>query len=364
MLKLRQLLMTVGMLMVSLAGFADKNEVLGNDNASHTTYAGTIESIEVVTNSTKYSGFWVDGDAFEIKVKYSQEPASTDAVYLEMKNDLAQPVLQKGYLFTSSTATERTYSMTSPDPSPWQPTKGNTYTITFYKTRTGDDSNYQYSDPMKSCTITYGIESSVSANVSAEAKWGTFVAPFDVDFPASQVKVFTNNGIKTEQGKATLNIALAAETDGYYHVPAKTPVLLYSSAGYNNTFTNIHAQPNDLVYAGCLVGVLASGYNIPASDATKKNYVLQKQGTNVGFYVVQSEKAATQYRAYVSTSTAAPANIRLPQIDEPSAINGLPDAAEKEVVAIYSMSGVKLPTLQRGTNIVKYSDGSTAKIVR
>lgn len=376
MIRLRQILIIVGTLLVSLAGFADEDELLGNNNAAHTKYEGNICSISVTEQQDpNYSiagsdGYWLIDDKFQITVTYSQEPKSTDAVYLVMTNELTQRVLERAFLFSSSTATEKTYSMTNTTQGAfWQhPTKGKTYTITFYKTRTGDAGRFIYSDEMKSCKVTYAIESTISASVGA-AKWGTFVAPFDVDFTKPSMKVFKSNGLKTEQDNTYqeientfLNLVLVDNK----HVPAKTPVLLYSETPCSETFKYIHAATDSTVVTDdeLLVGVLADNYTIPASTNNKKNFILQKQGDNVGFYVVSSDKTATQYRVYLQTTSAA-ANIRLPKIEGPAAaINTVPDTGEKEVVAIYSLSGTVLPTLQKGTNIVKYSDGSTAKIVR
>lgn len=44
-------------------------------------------------------------------------------------------------------------------------------------------------------------------------------------------------------------------------------------------------------------------------------------------------------------------------------IEGVDGAADKTPVAYYSLDGRRLPVAQKGLNIVKYSDGTTAKVV-
>ena len=44
-------------------------------------------------------------------------------------------------------------------------------------------------------------------------------------------------------------------------------------------------------------------------------------------------------------------------------IDGVSDAEGKQPVAYYSLDGRRLPVAQKGLNIVKYSDGSTRKVV-
>ena len=49
---------------------------------------------------------------------------------------------------------------------------------------------------------------------------------------------------------------------------------------------------------------------------------------------------------------------------DPTDINGISSTQDKKVAAIYSASGAKLADMQKGLNIVKYTDGTTAKVLR
>lgn len=49
---------------------------------------------------------------------------------------------------------------------------------------------------------------------------------------------------------------------------------------------------------------------------------------------------------------------------DPTGINGISSTQGKKVAAIYSASGARLADMQKGLNIVKYTDGTTAKVLR
>lgn len=49
---------------------------------------------------------------------------------------------------------------------------------------------------------------------------------------------------------------------------------------------------------------------------------------------------------------------------DPTGINGISSTQDKKMAAIYSASGAKLADMQKGLNIVKYTDGTTAKVLR
>lgn len=49
---------------------------------------------------------------------------------------------------------------------------------------------------------------------------------------------------------------------------------------------------------------------------------------------------------------------------DPTGINGISSTQDKKVAAIYSASGARLSDMQKGLNIVKYTDGTTAKVLR
>lgn len=54
----------------------------------------------------------------------------------------------------------------------------------------------------------------------------------------------------------------------------------------------------------------------------------------------------------------------VPAGGDETAINGVANNGEKTVVAVFNAAGTQLAEMQRGINIVKYSDGTSAKIVK
>ena len=48
---------------------------------------------------------------------------------------------------------------------------------------------------------------------------------------------------------------------------------------------------------------------------------------------------------------------------DPAGINAMQNGGEKKVAAVYNLNGQKTTSLQRGVNIVKYSNGETVKVL-
>lgn len=49
---------------------------------------------------------------------------------------------------------------------------------------------------------------------------------------------------------------------------------------------------------------------------------------------------------------------------DPTGINGISSTQGKKVAAVYNASGARLTDMQKGLNIVKYTDGTTAKVMK
>ena len=177
-------------------------------------------------------------------------------------------------------------------------------------------------------------EKAEATMVIGDAKYGTFVAPFDVTIP-SGVKAYT---VDAAEGN-TLTLTEKVTT-----IPANTPVVLESETAKNETFygKTVAGDPK----AGLLTGTYTD------IDAPNGSYVLQKQGDVVGFYQVDTNAATPKVRANRAYLTA-------PAGGEVKAfyLGGGEDAIKSvfEGVAageVYDLSGRKLSKLQRGVNIV------------
>ena len=87
-------------------------------------------------------------------------------------------------------------------------------------------------------------------------------------------------------------------------------------------------------------------------DGTNSSPHTQEYGDPLG-YVVIDQGLENTYKERVERV------VRYEPL--PAGVNAA-TANESEVVAIYNLSGAPLPSLQKGINVVKYSDGSFKKV--
>ncbi len=196
----------------------------------------------------------------------------------------------------------------------------------------------------------------VPVSITADNKYGTFIAPFEVKLPEG----ITAYSIDEIDGTT---IRLVSEFNDNT-IPANTPVLLYAENGCNETFygQNISTEDTYTDTNGFLTGVLVSGTKAPVGT-----YVLQKKNEKVGFYKVgNSQPTMTQYRAYLNYTAPEPDNAKPISLsfedDEATAIAGFEALTSGNMEGIYTTSGAKVNSLQKGMNIVKMKDGKTVKM--
>ena len=184
---------------------------------------------------------------------------------------------------------------------------------------------------------------SIEINTTA-AGWGTVMLPFAQELPAD-VKAYTCEA--TEGDRLTLT-----EVD---KLEANKPYIVEGSWNANVTGD---AQGTALNYTeGLFTGVYAD------TEAPEGSYVLQNKKEKLGFYRVAKDKQPTvgSNHAYLTV----PASVRDAFFfgdGETTAISTL-KALSEGTVEIYSLNGVKQSKLQKGTNILKMSDGSIRKVM-
>ena len=179
-----------------------------------------------------------------------------------------------------------------------------------------------------------------------DAKYATFVAPFDVTIPTG-VEAYTVDA--AEDSRLTLN---AVETT----IPANTPVLLYSETETNQTFYGkaIAGEASE----GLLTGVYET------TDVPANSYVLLNQNKKVAFYQVQTAGDATvaANRAYLTVQGGS-AKAFYFNLDDANAIEAISALTSDDYEGIYTVGGAKLNSLQKGINIVKMQNGETKKVI-
>ena len=189
-----------------------------------------------------------------------------------------------------------------------------------------------------------------SMSISSSAQYATFVAPFDVTVP-SGVTAYTVSGY--EDGSTTLNMTEVSGT-----IPANTPVILNSELSLATQFYGINTATGTSVTSGLLTGVY-SDY-----QTTGGEYVLQEHSGKVAFYKVDASVAQPWIRAnrcYIPASASSAKVLNLK--DDATAISTLSTLTSGEYESIYSASGAKLNSLQKGMNILKMTDGTTRKVL-
>lgn len=183
-----------------------------------------------------------------------------------------------------------------------------------------------------------------------DAKYGTFVAPFDIAELPAGVKAYN----VTEGEGTSLTITEVTE------IQANKPVLVYSDDVVNAEKFYGEAESSEDLSNGLLVGVY-SRTAVPAG-----NYVLQKQNNKVAFYRVSSETASVYVganRAYLSGETSN--GVKAFFFNEEGMATGINaiDALVDGKAEIYNAAGVRMSNLQKGVNIIRTSDGKTQKVL-
>ncbi len=174
--------------------------------------------------------------------------------------------------------------------------------------------------------------------VKAEAQYGTFCAPFEVDVP---------EGVSASTVSSVVDNVLTLTEVGA-KIPANTPVILYAEAGLEavDAFGIVEeVTPAVTPEYGLLTGVYE------ATAAPVGSYVLQNINDKVGFYQVAagSQPTVGANRAYLTVASGIKAFYF--DEDDATAIKGINVAEDAENI-IFNVNGQRIGKMQRGINIV------------
>lgn len=176
-----------------------------------------------------------------------------------------------------------------------------------------------------------------------DAKYATFIAPFDVVVP-SGVEAYRVPGVK-EDG---VNLDMVKVTT----IPANTPVVLYAESAVSVDVKGVNTATDLICTDGLLRGVYCEKH-IPAGTG----YVLQNQAGNVKFYqtdnttsTLMTVPANHAYLYYVPSTGGEVKSLGFDAIA--TAIQNLKAAEAAQQGGIYNLNGQQLNGLQRGINIV------------
>ena len=150
-----------------------------------------------------------------------------------------------------------------------------------------------------------------------------------------------------------------------------------------NLSIDITNMPNgsfaSCAFGSCLAawttaGAYESAKNVVEANADAENiateWVPAAYGDWTGTMQIEVREVKTTTKFGITQSTPGEVTGYGPKVTlhfvyaDPTGINGISSTQDKKVAAIYSASGAKLADMQKGLNIVKYTDGTTAKVLR
>lgn len=182
-----------------------------------------------------------------------------------------------------------------------------------------------------------GYDYNTPTMVIGDAKYGTFICPYDVTTPSS-VTATTVENVNTN-GTLVLSDALTT-------IPANTPVVVFSETNVNTSMQGAYVKHGYTYTSGLLTGVYVN------TQAPVDSYVLQNLSSGVAFYQVATGQQPTvgANRCYLTLDNNAPGVKALAFPDGTmTSISEIQAADEKAV--IYDLSGRRVSKATKGIYI-------------
>lgn len=189
----------------------------------------------------------------------------------------------------------------------------------------------------------------VDLKIDKEVKYATRIFPFKPTLPEG-IKAYACAAL--DETTLTLKEVAAPEMN--------VPYILYAENGAKTSLEDWGKGVNLTYTEGLLTGVYED------TAAPEGTYVLQNQedADGVAFYVVATaDVTVSANRAYL-TAPAAAAGVkafRFPA-EETTGINAI-NALTAGKAEIFSVAGARIPSLQKGVNIIRTADGKTTKVL-
>lgn len=194
---------------------------------------------------------------------------------------------------------------------------------------------------------------SLTENYLAGGLFATLTLPFNATTLAGQAYV-----LDTDINPSDGNIN-GTEVN---NITADKPVLVTAAGSYSGTDVSVStASRNTTCTNRQLIGVYSS------TEAPASSYVLQNHtnGEGVRFYIVGPVTPTVgPFRAYIKPQSSGVKSIGV-DFNISSDINSISDdmGINLQDVVIYNIGGIRLNKLQKGVNIVRFSNGTTRKVI-
>lgn len=210
--------------------------------------------------------------------------------------------------------------------------------------------NLEITDKKPLADLTGVTATAATYTRSMTNQFGTICLPYAVTSTAS-VKYYTIDNLDGDV------LTLKEETV----LAAGTPAIVEKVSGESITATG----------SGALAAAGAPTDNLELIGTFEEKTVLAADYVGKNIYAIKNNQfvqglnsiTVPAFRAYFTADTSAEANLRLGFGDEATAIEKLTGKNGVEVEAVYSVSGASQPALQKGINLVKFSDGSVKKVI-
>lgn len=177
-------------------------------------------------------------------------------------------------------------------------------------------------------------------SIKANVRYGTFIAPYDVTLPTG-VKAYTVSTL----ADGSENVLQLDEVAGDI-LSANTPVIINAENEINQPVSGHDISIRNTYTYGLLTGVVAP------TVAPQGSYVLQQQDGKAGFYRVESSVNIPAGRCFLNAPTNEARTAFFLNESDATAIEAM-QALSSDHVEIYDINGRRLPSLQKGINIVE-----------
>lgn len=288
------------------------NPIIGIDNViseENSTLSVTVcnNTSEKITDATLYYRIYLDGGRYWNRYTWADLSAGASFTH---KYDLFN---LKDYM-----------------------TPGKEYTCYFFK-----DPDYSIPMNISSINFTYGETTEVELNIE-ESKFVTLSLPFDVNVP-SQIKAYSFKAIYN-------NIMVLTETNFLN----KHHSYILSGATGKYLFKGINYPVSNNPQYGFMTG-LHKDLVIPSG-----NYYIDSNGLN--FVKSKSDITSIPWSAYATLPNSTSDIIPIVNSENSSLIDIIMPKSNAEIVGIYTIGGIRITHLNKGINIIRYSDGTCLKV--
>lgn len=182
--------------------------------------------------------------------------------------------------------------------------------------------------------------------------YGTYCSKYPLDFSGvSGLNAYIASGFSPSTGKLVLTRVM--------EVPAGEGLFLVGEAGtYEVPF-----KETDMFYSNLLKGI-TTDTTLSQTDGRYSNFILSDGYHGIGFYNLFSAYELEAGKAYLQLPTSSVSGVKAISFifeDDADTVQSIDEDSRTE--GVYSLQGQQFSKPQKGINIIRYSDGTTRKVM-